>query len=170
MRAENYKGGMRLEIKCGGRALLQAQSYRKLVSDLSSLLSANADTMTDAVKRLQQELVMSKEMVAKLQTEKLNQLLNEVDAQKNNIFFLEDVDPNAVRNLVNQMMEMTDTVSACFIRVEDEAYRYIIGSKSTDVTGIQTVLKEQGNAKGGGNAKMIQGTVYGSKEQIERMI
>lgn len=169
VKAENYKGGMRLEIKCGGRAMKQAQSYRQLVNELSSLLSANAETMCDAVKRLQQELSAHKEKIARMQEEKLGLLLAEVRPQEDNVFFLEDVDPNAVRNLVNQMMEMTEGVAACFIKVEEGAYRYIIGSKSVDVTTIQAVLKEQGNAKGGGNAKMIQGTVYGEPEKIKGM-
>lgn len=170
VRAENYKGGMRLEIKCGGRALKQAQDYRKLLGELSVLLSANAESMTDAIVRLQNELTAQKAKVTALETEKLNRLLDEVTEEGNNIFFMEEIDPNGVRNLVNQMMEKNTGVSACFIKVEEGAYRYIIGSKAVDVTGIQAILKEKGNAKGGGNAKMIQGTVYASEEQIREFI
>ena len=170
VKAENYKGGMRLEIKCGDRALRQAQDYRKLIGELSVLLSANAEKMTDAVARLQQELAVQKSKVSALEAEKLNQLLDKIDENGDNIFFMEEIDPNAVRNLVNQMMEKSAGISGCFIKVEDEAYRYIIGSKQTDVTAIQAVFKEKGNAKGGGNAKMIQGTVYASQEQIKNFM
>lgn len=169
VRAENYKGGMRLEIKCGARALKQAQSYRRLVGELSGLLSANADTMTDAVKRLQQELASFKENFTRLQEEKLSQLLDEVDPTRDNFFFPEGGDPNMVRNLVNRMMEMTDGVVGCFMKVEDGAYRYIVGSKAVDVTTLQGIFKEEGNAKGGGNAKMIQGTVYAQQDEILSM-
>ncbi len=170
VKAENYKGGMRLEIKCGNRALLQAQDYRKLVGELSVLLSANAEKMTEAVMRLQQELTAWKAKAGALESEKLNRLLEEIHEEGDHLFFMEEVDPNAVRNLVNQMMEKSTGISACFIKVEEGAYRYIVGSKQIDVTGIQAIFKEKGNAKGGGNAKMIQGTVYADEQQIRNFM
>ena len=41
--SENYKGGVRLSIVCGGRALREAQAMRSRQADIGALLSAKAD-------------------------------------------------------------------------------------------------------------------------------
>lgn len=170
VKAEKYKGGMRLEIKCGKRAIRHAIKSRETISQLSAMLSANAESLVEAVSRLQQELSFQKGRVAKMQEDKLNGLLEEVQEEGNQVLFLEDVDANAVRNLVNQMMEKTAGVAAAFVKIEEDIYRYIIGSRTKDVTTFQAVLKAEGNAKGGGNAKMIQGTVYANEEKIKKIL
>ena len=42
--SENYKGGVRLSVVCGGRALREAQAMRSRQADIGALLSAKADT------------------------------------------------------------------------------------------------------------------------------
>ena len=41
--SENYKGGVRLSVVCGGRALREAQAMRSRQADIGALLSAKAD-------------------------------------------------------------------------------------------------------------------------------
>lgn len=40
--SENYKGGVRLSVVCGGRALREAQAMRSRQADIGALLSAKA--------------------------------------------------------------------------------------------------------------------------------
>ena len=49
--SENYKGGVRLSVVCGGRALREAQAMRSRQADIGALLSAKADQTAVAVER-----------------------------------------------------------------------------------------------------------------------
>jgi len=50
--SENYKGGVRLSVVCGQRALLAAQAMRQRQAEIGALLSAKADQTAVAVMRL----------------------------------------------------------------------------------------------------------------------
>ena len=50
--SENYKGGVRLSIVCGARALEAAQAMRARQADIGALLSAKADQHAVAVHRI----------------------------------------------------------------------------------------------------------------------
>ena len=53
--AENYKGGVRLSIVCGERALLAAQAMRQRQADIGALLSAKPSETAHAVHRVYDE-------------------------------------------------------------------------------------------------------------------
>ena len=53
--SENYKGGVRLSIVCGARALEAAQAMRARQADIGALLSAKADQTAVAVHRVYDE-------------------------------------------------------------------------------------------------------------------
>ena len=53
--AENYKGGVRLSIVCGGRALEAAQAMRARQAEIGALLSAKASETANAVHRVYDE-------------------------------------------------------------------------------------------------------------------
>ena len=50
--AENYKGGVRLSIVCGERALLAAQAMRQRQAEIGALLSAKPSETAHAVHRV----------------------------------------------------------------------------------------------------------------------
>ena len=53
--SENYKGGVRLSVVCGQRALLAAQAMRQRQAEIGALLSAKADQTAVAVHRVYDE-------------------------------------------------------------------------------------------------------------------
>ena len=55
MQFQHYKGGVRVSILCGFRALAAFREKAAVVSDLVHLLSAGQDMLSDSVKRLLQE-------------------------------------------------------------------------------------------------------------------
>ena len=65
--AIRYKGGMRLWITCGMRALEDYNQKEASVVQISNMLSAKQQEVTDAVKRLTEEIQQLKEKAAKMQ-------------------------------------------------------------------------------------------------------
>ena len=53
--SENYKGGVRLSVVCGQRALAEAQAMRARQADIGALLSAKSTETANAVHRVYEE-------------------------------------------------------------------------------------------------------------------
>lgn len=173
--AIRYKGGMRLWIACGMRALEDYNQKEASVVQISNMLSAKQQEVTEAVKRLTEEIQQLKEKAAKMQ-EKLvmGYLESEKEALKENpnanlLLFEKELDAVAMRNFVNAGMELTKGVCGVFIGDEKQGFRYVLGS-SGDIREIGKKLNEAFQGKGGGKPPMIQGSLVGEEEKIREFL
>ena len=73
-----------------------------------------------------------------------------------------------MRNLMNLALEKKGKMCAVFSGKDGE-YKYVIGSKEKDVRQIANNLNEMFQGRGGGKPDMVQGSLKGTKEQIEKM-
>lgn len=105
-------------------------------------------------------------------TEKLLKLqtatLPAPEEQPDVCLFLEDLDPIAVRNTVNELVGRYPGYCALFVGNETDGYRFVIGSSAKDCRELAKGLRETFQAKGGGSAPMIQGSVTASKEALQQ--
>lgn len=173
--AIRYKGGMRLWITCGMRALEDYNQKEASVVQISNMLSAKQQEVTEAVKRLTEEIQQLKEKAAKMQ-EKLvmGYLESETEALKENpnanlLLFEKELDAVAMRNFVNAGMELTKGVCGVFIGDEKQGFRYVLGS-SGDIREIGKKLNAAFQGKGGGKPPMIQGSLVGEEKKIREFL
>lgn len=173
--AIRYKGGMRLWITCGMRALEDYNQKEASVVQISNMLSAKQQEVTDAVKRLTEEIQQLKEKAAKMQ-ERL--VMGYLESEKvvlkenpnaNLLLFEKELDAMAMRNFVNAGMELTKGVCGVFIGDEKQGFRYVLGS-SGDIREIGKKLNEAFQGKGGGKPPMIQGSLVGEEEKIREFL
>lgn len=167
---QSYKGGVRISFLCGFRALEEARKKAKIISELSAILTTNQEMLSENVSKLKtqtQNLKMQLGNAKQLLMEnKMEQIPIE---QKNVIFFETDLETPVMRNVVNKLVEEHEGVCGIFVGNDNESYNYIIGSKHTDCREVAKMLREKLNARGGGSAVMIQGSVVAKREDIERM-
>lgn len=173
--AIRYKGGMRLWIACGMRALEDYNQKQASVVQISNMLSAKQQEVAEAVKRLTEEIQQLKEKAAKMQ-EKLvmGYLESEKEALKENpnanlLLFEKELDAVAMRNFVNAGMEFTKGVCGAFVGDEKQGFRYVLGSCG-DIREIGKKLNEAFRGKGGGKPPMIQGSLVGEEEKIREFL
>ena len=173
--AIRYKGGMRLWIACGMRALEDYNQKQVSVVQISNMLSAKQQEVTEAVKRLTEEIQQLKEKAAKMQ-EKLvmGYLESEKEALKENpnanlLLFEKELDAVAMRNFVNAGMEFTKGVCGAFVGDEKQGFRYVLGSCG-DIREIGKKLNAAFQGKGGGKPPMIQGSLVGEEEKIREFL
>lgn len=173
--AIRYKGGMRLWITCGMRALEDYNQKEASVVQISNMLSAKQQEVTDAVKRLTEEIQQLKEKAAKMQ-ERL--VMGYLESEKvvlkenpnaNLLLFEKELDAMAMRNFVNAGMELTKGVCGVFIGDEKQGFRYVLGS-SGDIREIGKKLNAAFQGKGGGKPPMIQGSLVGEEEKIREFL
>lgn len=171
--AMNHRGGMRLTLLCGGRALKDYNFRQDTFSVLTAMLSAKPEKIIEAVKRLQDETLTLKNSANDLANQLMQLKLASLptpETTENVILFVEVSNMVAVRNTVNELTEKYAGYCAVFSGNDANGYNYIVGSKSKDCREIAKLLREKLSAKGGGTAPMVQGSVQASQAEIEALL
>lgn len=167
---QNYKGGVRVTMVCGFRALQDYCQKEESVKAISYALSAREDVISDAVCRVKEEVMTLKSSLANLQKEVLHYKAEELKADRVVCLFEQGLDGNAPRELVNLILKKEVEICAVFTGNSTEGYRYVIGSKTYDVRTISKRLGDVFEGRGGGKPEMVQGTVIGNDELIRKLI
>lgn len=167
---QKYKGGVRIHILCGDRALAAVCRDQRQISGISGLLSVKPEAVAEGVAHLQNECREAKYRVIELQTERMmDQILHLPQEQKNVCLFVSQLDVPVMRKAVNAMQEKHPGYCGIFVGNEDAGYRYLIVSKTLDSRKMGEALKQRFTCRGGGKADMIQGQITGRREEIERV-
>ncbi len=163
VKTQNYKGGIRVSILCGKRALEYLNGEHKLVEDLVGIFTTSQDNIVASVGRLQSDLGEYKSQVIELQGRLLDYELLEIDKSLSSVFLIKDTsfDQNQMRKTVNMLAAEHPGFCGVFAGDTDKGYRYIIasGTEGRDARLLQGILREEFGAKGGGNSPMIQGSL-----------
>lgn len=167
---QNYKGGVRISMLCGFRALEDYYQKEKNNREIAVMLSAKEYETAVEVERLQEELAMKKAKIAELEQKFLEQKVETLDVSGEIVCLFEETDPVMTRELVNLLLKKGAKMAAVFSRNEREGYRYVLGSRSLDVRKNGKLLNEAFHGRGGGKPEMVQGTVQGKREEIEAFL
>lgn len=170
---QSHRGGVRVNILCGKRALNDYTVKQDNAATISASLSVKQDLISNGVERLKEENFKQKEMINTLQANILNQLATALPAPAESshaVLFVEPMDDIAIRNLINELVPKYSGYVGVFWGNDTDGYRYIVGSSTLDCRDLAATLREKFNAKGGGKAPMIQGTILATKEQIKTII
>lgn len=165
---ENYKGGIRLTVKCGLRAVKEYQTYRQILQVTGRALSSAKEDIYSNVMKLKDEAGHYKaELNAYMEKALLEKAASFEHTDKPIVLIEDDMDASLLRNYCNALMDKTE--SHVFILVKtgtDGTYRFILGSNTVDVTALLSKAKESLTIKGGGRNPQVQGTIEGEDNII----
>ena len=170
---QSHRGGVRINILCGERALRYVTIHQDSVTNISQQLSVKQELVAEGVQHLKEENLKLRERLNLLQAQLLEAstaLLPSPDKQKHVILFTGDLDNIALRNTVNSLCEKYEGYCCLFSGSEENGYRFIIGSASLDCRTAAALLREQLQAKGGGTAPMVQGSITAAKSDIQAVL
>lgn len=168
---ERHRGGCRMTMLCGMRALMDYRQKQQSVTEVSVALSAKPDKIGEAVLHLKEQQGQTRFQLNQMQDRYLKQKLSALTPEDRNVcIFEEDMDNLAVRNFVNDAMERCEGICGAFVGTEEGGYRYILGSRTVDMRAFSKKLNEAFQGKGGGKPEMVQGSLKGPREAIEKMI
>lgn len=174
--AIHYKGGMRISMLCGFRALRDYRMKEKNIVRISNLLSAKQEDTAQAVERLGQEINRQKEKIRDLQQRYVALCLEDarkkaaVAPEESILLFVEELDGGARRNFVNGVMEMTEGFAGVFVGTDEQGYQYVLGSRTQDIQEAGKKLNVRFQGKGGGRPPMIQGSLNGTEQELKEFI
>ncbi len=168
---ERHRGGCRMTIVCGFRALKDYRVKQQNVEEVSVTLSAKPDKIGQAVHHLKEQQEATRLRLNQMQAVYLDQKLQEISSENRNVFlFEEELDNLAARNFVNAAMERCGGICGVFVGTDEGGYRYILGSRSMDMRGLSVKLNEGFQGKGGGKPEMVQGSLIGAKADILKLL
>lgn len=167
----NYKGGERIHMLSGTRALADYQRKQDSAKRIGSLLCEKEIKIADAVERLKEDNAMLKGRIAELQRQVLRFKAQEQDITGDVVsVFDEDLSGEGPRELMNLLLERGAKICAVFAGTDESGYRYVIGSRTEDVRPLNQKLRETFGARGGGKPEMVQGSLTGTSDKIKALL
>lgn len=184
--SQNYKGGVRISIACGSRALEDYRLKNDQANLVSSQLSVKSTELDLGVERLRAEAA-----TYKARATRLHRALIEYKAQAAAeltgplCLFEEDATPDDLRQLCLRLIKDRSDVVAVLAEVTQSSeapagateaqitetrWRYCVGSSVADMRVFSKNLNAAFNGSGGGNERLAQGTLIGSRSELETFI
>ena len=167
--AENYKGGVRLSIVCGERALLAAQAMRQRQADIGALLSAKPSETAHAVHRVYDEYTALKFAHFGLCSELFDALAAQVAPGADAIRIVPGLDPDGLHRLAARLSEATTGLCAA-LTANEKGTGYCLTQAGGDVRALTKALNTALNGRGGGKPGICQGSCAAAPEQVETFL
>lgn len=169
--AQKYKGGTRVSMLCGSKAVADDREKANSVSNISALLSAKPEEVTCAVERLLAENSALKQEASALR-EKIFQAKAELVAAgtKDLVTFEENLSPQDLRQYCLLLSEHCGGTVAVFSGDDESGYKYALGSGHDDVRVLGKQFNQAMDGRGGGSQELIQGSVKAGRANLEQFL
>lgn len=98
-----------------------------------------------------------------------------METQKHNpvtnvCFFEANFDEIQMRTVLNGAVTVCDGFVCGFIGLSGQGYRYIVASQKEDARELSKAMNEAFNGRGGGSARMTQGSLTANQADIEQFV
>ena len=165
-----YKGGVRVSLLCGRDALLDYREKLKAVQNISVLLSAKRDSVSDAVSKLKEDGIRKDGDLNRLTRELLVRKAAEYPESDAPLLVLEEnLLPVQLRQFCTILYEEKKGSIVVVCSGEEGLYQYAAGSGTADMQALSRQLNEKLNGRGGGNTLLVQGTFQTSFQEIHKV-
>jgi alanyl-tRNA synthetase len=157
----NYKGGMRLWVVCGERALRLWHAEHDALDAIARSFSASRDEALQSVLRLQKESGELRGELAQCRRELLLGRVRQAAAggERHLLIFDGGSDANAMRYAAEQGASLCSGACAVFSTEQDGTVRYVCIADNTPLRAVSKDLHAKLGGRGGGSDRMIQGSV-----------
>ena len=167
--AERYKGGMRLAVLCGGRALAEMQAMQARQGEIVAELSAKPAETAHAVRRVHAELAALQYAHYGLCTQLFDALAATVAPGQDALFTVPGLDPDGLHRLAVRLTEATGGLCAALTPTE-KGCGYCLARRTGDVRPLTRALNAACSGRGGGKPGICQGSCAASPEAVARFL
>lgn len=162
-----HRGGTRIWMVAGKRALSDYRKKYESVKKISGLLSTPQIQVADTLEKYIAECESAKTSLklARLKIAELNALMVS-ETNRNGVFVLPDFTIPELIAFSNIAVNQVEGILVALSYVDGE-YKYVISSKSIDLRAISREINNALNGRGGGRPEMIQGSFASDIEDIK---
>lgn len=165
--ASSYKGGMRLHIACGERALADYQKKSDNLSVIAKTLSSSQNNAARYFCRYVDETNALKQALSASKRELIALKAKLVDNSARHVIIEDGLDMNTLRQYVNALSGKYTDICAVLSPCES-GFAFTAASDKTNMRDVAKTLTERFGARCGGSDKMIQGTVNTDSDTVKR--
>ena len=164
---QNYKGGVRIAMLAGNRALEDYMDKHESVVDISHLLSSKTGEITGAVERLLKEIGDLKYTMVQMKREIMEKKAEAQEISGKAVCVEEnEFKGNELREYANMLSKRAEKVLAVSGGTDSQR-RYVLIDKTGGAKMLGQEIQKLFGGKGGGSPQMIQGTMSGNFEEIK---
>jgi alanyl-tRNA synthetase len=166
----NYKGGVRLFILSGKRALEDYRKKNRELYRISTMLSKKPFQTADGVEKLIEDLSQKKYEYSLLSKKYAENTVNNTAETDGILFFRNDgADSDFLRLLALSASKKCRTAVVCS-QDGDNSVRCVVASEKTDARTVFKALGDTFSGKGGGKEALCQGMLHTSADKIADFI
>ncbi|MGB5822760.1 MAG: alanyl-tRNA editing protein [Proteocatella sp.] len=166
--SQNYKGGTRIFMLCGKKALYDYNQKNEILSEIASQLSSKPETAMIYLAKLKADRARLKsennsllDTIFELKAESIDKNLKKV------ILFEENLTTFDLMRFSSHLTKDRDGIIFLFSGNDEDGYKYLISSVTLDIKFISENFNKTFGAKGGGKSNCIQGNVIALRKDIE---
>lgn len=168
---QHYKGGVRVTMLCGSRALADYGIKQAQAREISALLCAKVNETAEAVRQLKDENNALKYAAAGMEKKLVRCHAEMIPENEEPVcIFTDDLEGESMRGLMNLVLEGGHLLCAVFHGSEADGYRYVMGSRQIDMRAFVKEFNTEFAGRGGGRPEMVQGTAKGDPEKMQSWI
>lgn len=165
--AQNYKGGTRLELLSGKRALQDFRKKNNVSAQAGQMLSVPAEKVDGAVKNLLAERDELIQTLNQLKWNYFNLKAEQVaEGTENILFFGNGLNSKDMTHFADLLLKKGAKRTAVFSPAGD-GFAFVLLSTEKDGRDFTDAMKEPFACKGGGKPDAVQGRVVGEKKAIQ---
>lgn len=165
--AQNYKGGTRLELVCGKRALRDFRRKNDVSAEVGRLLSVPAVQADGAVKNALAERDALAQTLHQLKWKYFTLKAAQVpEGTENILFFGEDWNSKDLAHFADLLLQKGAKRAAAFSKA-GEGYAFVLLSAEQDARAYVQAMQASFGCKGGGKPDAVQGRVTAEKKALQ---
>ena len=163
----SWKGGIRISMLCGRRALEYINREHDLLTETARALSTEAVNVPSMVEQHKKEIAELKYRVNEILKQTITDRIMNADGDEMRLVFVDsDYHADIMKDIYNTLTGKYEGYVGIFAGDDGHGYRYNAGSRDHDSRELAAGLKERFGAKGGGSPQMIQGRISAPEEEI----
>ncbi len=160
------RGGVRLEMVCGGRAYRYVTEIFNQNRLVSQTFSAKILETGEAAQKVQDALNREKQRSAELQTRVFASIAESYSGRENVLHFAQDLTSAQVRELATCISTAVTGYAAVFSKTE-AGYAFCLAAQEADLRALGKEMTSALKGRGGGKPNFQQGSVAATEAEIE---
>lgn len=164
---EKLRGGIRLELKAGGRALADYNEKYDNIRKISGLLCVKQSETAEAVERLIRQLGEQKAELNNFKRNALEEKIKVFNPEKPiTAEFENSMEMKDLQHFADALYKKAGGIRAVLSPAE-EGFLFAICGDEKELSEFFKAFKAHFTVKGGGRGTMMQGTVFAEREKID---
>ena len=162
-----FRGGTRIEMACGKRALAILNRAFDQNRQVSQAFSAKWQDTGEAARKMNEVLAAHKYRITGLERQLFAGISAGYAGKGDVLHFEEGLDSVAVRELADAIAELCGGTAAVFSGSDDGGYAFCLVTRSGDLRQLGKDMTKALNGRGGGKPNCQQGRVLAGRADIE---